>query len=176
MPESPFALAPKLAELNTDVLFGDIWERPELSKRDRSLITVASLVSLYRTEQLGYHLNRALENGLTRDELVEAITHLAFYAGWPTAVTALTRLQDVLNTTDDSGPRGARRGSWRRWYRPYSRFLRHRWHHPLDSDRNPAWRRHGPAAENAERHRDCHRVEHGRRHGAGCTGRHPGRA
>ena len=104
MPDNPLALAPKLAELNTEVLFGDIWERPGLSKRDRSLITVASLVSLYRTEQLGFHLNRALENGLTRDELVEAITHLAFYSGWPTAVTALTRLQDILDTTDEPSP------------------------------------------------------------------------
>jgi 4-carboxymuconolactone decarboxylase len=62
MTENPLALAPTLAELNTEVLFGDVWERPELSKRDRSLITVASLVSLYRTEQLGFHLNRAMEN------------------------------------------------------------------------------------------------------------------
>lgn len=92
----PFALAPKLAELTTEVLFGDVWERPELSKRDRSLITVAALVSLYRTEQLPFHLNRAMENGLSREELVEAITHLAFYAGWPNAVTALTRLEGVL--------------------------------------------------------------------------------
>jgi 4-carboxymuconolactone decarboxylase len=106
--DNPLSLAPKLAELNTDVLFGDIWERPELSKRDRSLITVASLVSLYRTEQLGFHLNRALENGLTRDELVEAITHLAFYSGWPTAVTALTRLRDILDTADEQKPCGPR--------------------------------------------------------------------
>lgn len=96
MAQHPLDLAPKLAELNTEVLFGDVWERPELSQRDRSLITVASLVSLYRTEQLGFHLNRAMENGVTREELVEAITHLAFYSGWPTAVTALTRLQEVL--------------------------------------------------------------------------------
>ncbi|MEJ2890290.1 carboxymuconolactone decarboxylase family protein [Actinomycetospora aeridis] len=96
MAQHPLDLAPKLQELNTEVLFGDVWERPELSKRDRSLITVASLVSQYRSEQLGFHLNRALENGVTRDELVEAITHLAFYSGWPTAVTALTRLQEVL--------------------------------------------------------------------------------
>ena len=93
---NPMDQAPKLAELTSDVLFGDVWERPGLSKRDRSLITVASLVSLYRTEQLGFHLNRAMENGVTREELVEAITHLAFYSGWPTAVTALTRLQEIL--------------------------------------------------------------------------------
>jgi 4-carboxymuconolactone decarboxylase len=81
--------APKLVELTDDVLFGDVWERPGLSKRDRSLITVAALVSLYRTEQLPGHLKRAVDNGLTKDELVEAITHLAFYAGWPTAMTAM---------------------------------------------------------------------------------------
>jgi 4-carboxymuconolactone decarboxylase len=82
-------IAPKLAELSDTVLFGDIWERPGLSKRYRSLITVASLVSLYRTNELPFHLKRALENGVSRDELIEAITHLAFYAGWPPAMTAL---------------------------------------------------------------------------------------
>ena len=92
-------LSPKLTELTTDVLFGDVWERPGLSKRDRSLITVASLVSLYRTEQLGFHLGRAIENGVTRDELVEALTHLAFYSGWPTAVTALARLAEIPDET-----------------------------------------------------------------------------
>jgi 4-carboxymuconolactone decarboxylase len=102
MAENPLALAPKLAELNTEVLFGDVWERPELSKRDRSLITVAALVSLYRTEQQGFHLDRAMENGLSRDELVEAITHLAFYAGWPNAVTALGRLETVLEQHDQT--------------------------------------------------------------------------
>lgn len=71
------------------MLFGEVWERPGLFKRDRSLITVASLVSLYRTNELPFHLKRAQENGVTRDELVEAITHLAFYAGWPTAATAV---------------------------------------------------------------------------------------
>jgi 4-carboxymuconolactone decarboxylase len=103
VPAHPLAeLAPKLFELNDQVLFGDIWERPELSKRDRSLLTVAALVSLYRAEQLEFHLNRAMENGLSRDELVEAITHLAFYAGWPTAVTALGRLQTVLTRADQA--------------------------------------------------------------------------
>ena len=87
--------APKLVELTDDVLFGDVWERPGLSKRDRSLITVTALVSLYRTEQLGFHLRRALENGVTQDELVEAITHLAFYAGWPNAMTAITMLRSI---------------------------------------------------------------------------------
>lgn len=82
-------LAPKFIELSSDVLFNDIWERPGLSKRERSLITVASLVSLYRQNELPFHLKKALENGLTKEELVEAITHLAFYSGWPTAATAL---------------------------------------------------------------------------------------
>lgn len=81
-------IAPKLAQVTDDVLFGDIWERPALSKRDRSLITVAALVSLYRLEQLPFHLAQALENGLTREELAEAVTHLAFYAGWPAAASA----------------------------------------------------------------------------------------
>jgi 4-carboxymuconolactone decarboxylase len=89
-------LAPKLTELTNEVLFGDVWERPGLSKRDRSLITVAALLSLDRTEQIGFHLGRALDNGVTQDELVEAVTHLAFYAGWPTAVSAITRLAEVL--------------------------------------------------------------------------------
>lgn len=77
------------------MLFGDVWERPGLSKRDRSLVTVAALVALYRTEQLPGHLQRAVDNGVTRDELVEAITHLAFYAGWPNAMTAVTLLADI---------------------------------------------------------------------------------
>ena len=84
------SLAPKLVELTENVLFGDVWERPGLSKRDRSLITVAALVALNRTEQLPGHLDRALENGVTRDELIELITHLAFYAGWPCAMSAAT--------------------------------------------------------------------------------------
>jgi len=92
--------APKLVELTDDVLFGDIWERPGLSKRDRSLITVTTLVALYRTDQLGFHLRRALENGLSKDELVEAVTHLAFYTGWPNAVTAITQLKDIVTSEE----------------------------------------------------------------------------
>lgn len=88
--------APKLVELTDDVLFGDVWERSGLSKRDRSLITVAALVSLYRTEQLRAHLLRAVDNGLTEDELIEAITHLAFYAGWPNAMSAVTRAKELM--------------------------------------------------------------------------------
>jgi 4-carboxymuconolactone decarboxylase len=78
------------------VLFGDVWERPGLSKRDRSLITVSALIALNRTEQLPFHLERALTNGVTKDELVEAITHLAFYSGWPTSVSAATIAKGVF--------------------------------------------------------------------------------
>lgn len=92
-------VAPKLVQLTDDVLFGDVWERPGLSPRDRSLITVAALVSLYRTGQLSSHLRRALANGLTADELVEAITHLAFYAGWPNAMTAVVALKEIVEET-----------------------------------------------------------------------------
>lgn len=95
--DKPLAeFAPKLSELTRNVLFGDVWERPELSKRDRSLITVAALVALNRTDQLRFHLNRALENGLKREELIEVITHLAFYSGWPTAMNAITVAKEVL--------------------------------------------------------------------------------
>jgi 4-carboxymuconolactone decarboxylase len=82
-------LAPALADYSDKVLFGDVWERPGLSPRDRSLITVASLVALYRTNELAFHIGKALDNGVTRDELIELFTHLAFYSGWPTAMTAL---------------------------------------------------------------------------------------
>jgi 4-carboxymuconolactone decarboxylase len=87
---------PKLAELTDDVLFGDVWERPGLSKRDRSLVTVSALIAMYRPEQLRSHLARARDNGVTEDELIEAITHLAFYAGWPNAVTAISVTKDVF--------------------------------------------------------------------------------
>ncbi len=86
-------IAPKLATLTDDVLFGDIWERPGLSRRDRSLVTVSALAALYRGDQLNFHLAYAMDNGLTEDELVEALTHLAFYAGWPNAIEALGRLK-----------------------------------------------------------------------------------
>ena len=89
--------APKMFELTDNVLFGDVWERAELSKRDRSLITVAALVALNRQEQLKFHLNRALENGLTQDELIEAMTHLAFYAGWPCAMSSLTTAKEIFS-------------------------------------------------------------------------------
>jgi 4-carboxymuconolactone decarboxylase len=96
----PFAdIAPRLDEITQQVLFGDVWERPGLSKRDRSLITVATLVAGYRTNELPFHLKRALENGVTKEELVELITHLAFYAGWPSASTAVAIARQVFAGT-----------------------------------------------------------------------------
>ena len=89
-------VAPKLVDLTEQVVFGDVWERPNLSKRDRSLITVSALVAMNRTDQLPYHLRRALENGVTQDELVEIITHLAFYAGWPPAMSAMLLAKEVF--------------------------------------------------------------------------------
>ena len=91
--------APKLVQLTDEVLFGDVWERKELSKRDRSLITVAALIALNRPDQLRFHLGRAVENGVKQEELIEAITHLAFYSGWPTAVTAATIAKELFSKT-----------------------------------------------------------------------------
>ena len=89
-------VVPKLIDLSEKVLFGDVWERPQLSKRDRSLITCAALIALGREKQLTGHLQRALDNGVTKDEIVETITHLAFYGGWPVANTALTAARKVF--------------------------------------------------------------------------------
>lgn len=89
-------LAPALAGYTDDVLFGDVWKRPGLSPRDRSLITVACLVALYRENELPFHLGKAIDNGVGRDELVELMTHLAFYSGWPTANTALSIARRVF--------------------------------------------------------------------------------
>jgi 4-carboxymuconolactone decarboxylase len=88
--------APKWVQLTEDVLFGDVWEREELSPRDRSLITVSALVTGGSMEQLTFHLNKAKENGLSETELVEAITHVAFYAGWPKAMSALMLAKKVF--------------------------------------------------------------------------------
>jgi 4-carboxymuconolactone decarboxylase len=82
-------IAPPLAKYTDEVLFGEVWERTELSPRDRSLVTITCLISLYRTNELPFHLKKALENGVTREEIGEVITHLAFYAGWPVASTAV---------------------------------------------------------------------------------------
>jgi len=87
---------PKLGELTDKVVFGDVWERKGLAKRERSLITVAALVALAREDQLRGHLDRALDNGVTKDELVELITHLAFYCGWPNAGSAALIAKEVF--------------------------------------------------------------------------------
>lgn len=92
------SFAPKLVELTDGVLFGDVWERPGLSRRDRSLVTVSALVALYRGDQLRGHLRRALDNGVKKEELIEAITHLAFYSGWPTAMQAMAIAKEVFES------------------------------------------------------------------------------
>ena len=89
-------IAPKLAAITDDVLFEDVWNRPELAARDRSLITVAALVAGGDAEQLRFHLGHAKENGVTETELIEAVTHLAFYAGWPKAMTAIGVAKQVF--------------------------------------------------------------------------------
>jgi 4-carboxymuconolactone decarboxylase len=87
---------PKLAELTDRVLYGDVWERPELSKRDRSLVTVAALIVLNRPDQLRSHMTLALKNGVTSVELTETVTQMAFYSGWPSAVSAVPILREVI--------------------------------------------------------------------------------
>jgi 4-carboxymuconolactone decarboxylase len=89
-------IAPKLAELTDEVLFGDVWARPGLSQRDRSLVTVSALIAMNRPDQLRSHLARARQNGVTGTEIVEAITQLAFYAGWPNAITAVGVAREVF--------------------------------------------------------------------------------
>jgi len=93
-------IAPHLAEITDKVLFGDVWENPSLSPRDRSLVTIASLISLYRVNELQFHLKKALENGVTRDEIIAVITQLAFYAGWPPAMTGLGIARTVFEAAD----------------------------------------------------------------------------
>ncbi|MGP0039004.1 MAG: carboxymuconolactone decarboxylase family protein [Solirubrobacteraceae bacterium] len=88
---------PKMVSLTDETLFGDIWERRELSPRDRSLITVAALITNGSTEQLSGHLARARENGVTDGQLKEVMVHLAFYAGWPRAMSAIAVAKNVLN-------------------------------------------------------------------------------
>jgi 4-carboxymuconolactone decarboxylase len=90
-------IAPHLAEITDKVLFGDVWANTTLSPRDRSLVTITSLISLYRINELPFHLKKAVENGITKDEIIETITHLAFYAGWPPAMTALQIVRKELD-------------------------------------------------------------------------------
>ena len=96
----PDELIPQLRRLRDEVVFGDVWEQPELSKRDRSLITVAITMALYRTQELKGHTKRALVNGVTTEELGGLITHLAFYAGWPCAANGQRVLVEVLEEAD----------------------------------------------------------------------------
>jgi 4-carboxymuconolactone decarboxylase len=96
-------IAPKLAERTDNMLFGDVWERPGLSKRDRSLATVSALIAMSRPDQLRPHLVRARENGVTQEELIETITHLAFYTGWPSAVTAIAVANGSTSALNNSG-------------------------------------------------------------------------
>ncbi|MGO9611673.1 MAG: carboxymuconolactone decarboxylase family protein [Dissulfurispiraceae bacterium] len=91
------AIAPEFAKLTQDFLFGDIWKRPGLSQRDKSLITVTCLVALNRIEQVDFHFKKAFENGLTKEELAAAITHIAFYAGWPTAASGFNHLKKIID-------------------------------------------------------------------------------
>jgi 4-carboxymuconolactone decarboxylase len=96
--------SPKLVELTDGVLFDDVWERKELSKRDRSLITVAALIALNRPDQLRFHLGKAVENGVKKEELIETITHLAFYSGWPNAMTAVLLAKDLFEKAQSQRP------------------------------------------------------------------------
>lgn len=97
-------IAPKLAELTDEVLLGDVWERPQLSKRDRSLVTVSALVALNRPEQLRSHIALARRNGVTETEIVEAITQLAFYSGWPNAISAVGVAREVFKSDSGGAP------------------------------------------------------------------------
>ena len=96
--------SPKLVDLTDNVLFSDVWKRPELSKRDRSLVTVTVLIAGGNTEQLPFHLKRARENGVTESEIIETITHLAFYSGWPKAMSALAVAKDTFQPLSPKQP------------------------------------------------------------------------
>ena len=95
--EAVRATVPRMIEISEEVIYGDIWERPGLSKRDRSLMVIAALVASYRPEQLRGHIGRGFDNGLTKDEIAEIITHLAFYSGWPGSMTAARVLKEVMD-------------------------------------------------------------------------------
>ncbi|KEA65765.1 4-carboxymuconolactone decarboxylase [Marinobacterium lacunae] len=100
-------IAPRFAQLTDELLFGDIWQRTALTPRERSLVTVAALIALTRVAQQPFHMSKALENGLTDQELAEVITHLAFYCGWPCAASALGSLQEVIASSHCATKRGA---------------------------------------------------------------------
>jgi 4-carboxymuconolactone decarboxylase len=92
---------PKLVAMTNDYVYGDVWERKELSKRDRSLVTISALVALGWEDQLKSHVERGLKNGLTREEIAEVVTHLAMYSGWPSAMTASHAVMDVFESVDE---------------------------------------------------------------------------
>ena len=96
--------APKLVARTDDVLFDDVWARDDLSPRDRSLITVSALIAAGNSEQLKFHLGLAIQNGLTEAELIETITHLAFYAGWPRAMSAITIARSLFGENSPDSP------------------------------------------------------------------------
>src|SRR5487761_2100379 len=110
------ATVPKMIDLTEKVLFGDVWERPNLSKRDRSLVVCAVLTATYRPEQLRGHLQRALDNGLTKDEISEMITHVAFYAGWPASMSAATIAKEEFERHPCRGGPGLPRPSFPRQF------------------------------------------------------------
>jgi 4-carboxymuconolactone decarboxylase len=89
-------VAPGIVQYTTDVLFRDLWLRPDLAPRDRSLVTVSALIASGQLAQITYHLNRAMDNGLTQEQAGEVVTHLAFYAGWPNAFSALPVVKEVF--------------------------------------------------------------------------------
>lgn len=94
--------APGMVHYTDQVLFDEVWERPELSKRDRSLVTIAALTALGKTDQLQFHLFFARQNGVTDEELKEALLHLAFYAGWPNGMGATTVLKNIIEGAQES--------------------------------------------------------------------------
>lgn len=96
-------IAPQLADFNDRVLFGEVWTEPTLSQRERSLITISNLLTMYRVNELPFHFRKGLENGLSREEIIAVITHLAFYAGWPPAMTALKIARQVFDEIDAEG-------------------------------------------------------------------------
>ena len=99
--QKPFGgIAPALAEYTDKVLFGDVWERPGLSKRDRSLVTISALTALGKMDQLRFHLDFARRNGVTDEELKEALLQLAFYSGWPNGMGATTVLKNIVETEE----------------------------------------------------------------------------
>lgn len=95
------SLAPEFVRLSRDQLFGQVWQDATLSPRERSLITLAALTVLNRVEQLPFHLQKAFDNNLSPDEIAAAITHLAFYGGWPASVSAFARLAERINAKED---------------------------------------------------------------------------